>query len=132
MALDCKVDATIPRPLLPCQYFDLIAGTSTGGLISIMLGTLQMDIDTCINEYIDMAPEIFPVEDIVSSGKLGKLIKVARGKHRFDPGPLEMAVKRLVKKHLGSKAIGGEDAAFKFEASRDNKTPQCKVYEIYP
>jgi patatin-like phospholipase/acyl hydrolase len=27
---------------LPCQYFDLIGGTGTGGLIAIMLGRLGM------------------------------------------------------------------------------------------
>jgi patatin-like phospholipase/acyl hydrolase len=26
----------------PCQYFDLIGGAGTGGLIAIMLGRLQM------------------------------------------------------------------------------------------
>src|SRR5277367_5181398 len=27
---------------LPCQYFDLIGGSGTGGLIAIMLGLLEM------------------------------------------------------------------------------------------
>ena len=34
-----QADATDVRP---CDYFDLIGGTSTGGLIAIMLGTLGM------------------------------------------------------------------------------------------
>jgi Patatin-like phospholipase len=34
-----QVDATEVKP---CEYFDLIGGTSTGGLIAVMLGTLGM------------------------------------------------------------------------------------------
>jgi patatin-like phospholipase/acyl hydrolase len=34
-----KNTAEIP---LPCEYFELIEGTSTGGLIAIMLGRLRM------------------------------------------------------------------------------------------
>jgi hypothetical protein len=37
---------------LPCQYFDLIGGTSTGGLIAIMLGRLRMVFVPCLGvEY---------------------------------------------------------------------------------
>ena len=31
-----------PETPLPCQYFDLIGGTGTGGMIAIMLGRLRM------------------------------------------------------------------------------------------
>ncbi|KAM5353342.1 hypothetical protein ACJZ2D_016753 [Fusarium nematophilum] len=31
-----------------CDYFGMIAATSTGGLIAIMLGHLQMTVDECI------------------------------------------------------------------------------------
>jgi patatin-like phospholipase/acyl hydrolase len=34
------------KPALPCEYFDLICGTSTGGLIAIMLGRLRMVFDS--------------------------------------------------------------------------------------
>ena len=100
-------------------------------LIAVMLGTLQMDIDSCIDEYLNMAPDIFPVESVVSGNKISKLIKVVRSKQQFDPTPLEEAVKGLVRKHLADKATRGEDTPLRFEASRDNKSPQCKVYEIY-
>src|SRR6266496_1243893 len=95
-----------------------------------MLGTLRMDIDTCINEYIDMAPDIFPVEGSISGSNFGKLVKAIRGRQRFDPVPLEEAVKRLVKRHLANRATRGEDTPLRFEASRDRKSPQCKMYEV--
>lgn len=52
----------------------MIAGTSTGGLIAVMLGVLKMDINQCIDAYLEMAPKIFPVEGMVSGSKLGRLV----------------------------------------------------------
>ena len=41
-----------------------------------MLGTLRMDVNTCIREYLDMAPEIFPVESTFGQNAVGKSIKL--------------------------------------------------------
>jgi hypothetical protein len=46
-------------PLKPCEYFDMIAGTSTGGLIAIMLGRLRMSVDDCIDEYKSLSSRVF-------------------------------------------------------------------------
>ncbi|KAK4919928.1 hypothetical protein LTR49_012526 [Elasticomyces elasticus] len=43
----------------PCEVFDVIGGTSTGGLIAIMLGRLEMDVDECIQAYTNMMKGIF-------------------------------------------------------------------------
>ncbi|KAH0544765.1 hypothetical protein FGG08_001132 [Glutinoglossum americanum] len=97
--LEAQLGEAVSTPILPCDCFDLIAGTSTGGLIAVMLGTLQMDIDTCIREYKVMSPEIFPV-GYRSGSKVAKFASVLTGTPVFDPISLERAVKRLVVEHL--------------------------------
>jgi len=46
-------------PILPCDQFDLICGTSTGGIIALMLGRLRMSVDECIDAYINLSKEVF-------------------------------------------------------------------------
>jgi hypothetical protein len=41
------------------DYLDYIGGTSTGGLISIMLGRLRMSVDDCMEEYERLAGDVF-------------------------------------------------------------------------
>lgn len=43
----------------PHDIFNLVAGTSTGGLIAIMLGKLGMTVDECILAYEQLASDIF-------------------------------------------------------------------------
>ncbi|OTB15007.1 hypothetical protein K445DRAFT_12287 [Daldinia sp. EC12] len=43
----------------PCEYFDFIGGTSTGGIIAIMLGRLGMTIEDCIAAYRRLAKKAF-------------------------------------------------------------------------
>lgn len=53
---------------LPAHYFDYVGGTSTGGLISIMLGRLRMSVDDCMREYETLSETIFRA----SSSHIGK------------------------------------------------------------
>ncbi|KAL1672481.1 acyl transferase/acyl hydrolase/lysophospholipase, partial [Schizophyllum commune] len=44
---------------LPCEYFDFIAGSGTGGLIAILLGRLQLSIDNAIECYMRVVNHVF-------------------------------------------------------------------------
>lgn len=76
----------------PCDYFDLIAGTSTGGLIAIMLGRLRMSVDDCIQHYHRLAKHIFKRNPAAQAGSLALV------EHRFSPDNLEAAIKEVVAK----------------------------------
>ncbi|KUM60368.1 hypothetical protein ACN42_g6761 [Penicillium freii] len=75
----------------PCEVFDLIGGTSTGGLIAIMLGRLEMDVDECIMAYVKLMKMIFdkPSKRSVSS-IFGKI------KPQFDANKLEGAINQVI------------------------------------
>ncbi|OQE26123.1 hypothetical protein PENFLA_c007G06998 [Penicillium flavigenum] len=75
----------------PCEVFDLIGGTSTGGLIAIMLGRLEMDVDECIMAYVMLMKMIFdkPSKRGVSS-IFGKI------KPQFDANKLESAINEVI------------------------------------
>ena len=89
-----------------------------------MLGTLQVDIDTCIREYKAMSPEIFPV-GYLSGSKVVKLVNTITGTPGFDPAPLERAVKRLVVDHLKDRiAAGTEERTIPQEPQKGNMCTQ--------
>jgi patatin-like phospholipase/acyl hydrolase len=52
-------DENLGRTPLAYEYFDIIGGTSTGGIIAIMLGRLQMSVDECIRAYKKVAEKAF-------------------------------------------------------------------------
>lgn len=90
-----------------------------------MLGSLRMDVDTCISKYLSMAPKIFPEEGFISSSKLGKLFKGVRGKARFEAENLENAVKDMVSGAFESQEQG-EDVLFQNEQSEQDPQ-QCRT-----
>ncbi|KAF8573609.1 FabD/lysophospholipase-like protein [Ramaria rubella] len=70
---------------LPCRYFDLIGGTSTGGIIALMLGRLGMSVAEAIERYGTLAQRVF--SDVKPFGK----------DRKFKASKLEEVVKEIVK-----------------------------------
>ncbi|KAG8950940.1 hypothetical protein FRC04_007004 [Tulasnella sp. 424] len=79
----------------PCEWFDLIGGTSTGGLIAIMLGRLRMSIRDCIDAYRELSKEVFDI------GALDVAVNILDG-HRFSGGRLQSAVEKVVQQYKGT------------------------------
>ncbi|KAG7415776.1 Nephrocystin-3 [Fusarium oxysporum f. sp. rapae] len=67
----------------------MIAGTSTGGLIAIMLGRLRMTVDECIVAYTSLSNKVFE--------KKSRRVKInGQLQGRFDAAALEQAVKQTL------------------------------------
>jgi len=105
--LTAAVDPDAPPK--PCDYFDMIGGTSTGGLIAVMLGRLRMTVDECIDAYTTLSDRVFEKKShrVNLRGKL---------QGRFDSAELERAVNDII----ASRGLG-EDALLKDTDS------SCKV-----
>jgi hypothetical protein len=80
-------------PLRPCDYFDLIGGTSTGGIVAILLSRLQLDCKQCIDIYLKLAEQIFKHDRCVNLFGM----KVPTGATRFSGKVLADAIKSSLK-----------------------------------
>ncbi|KAG5736026.1 Nephrocystin-3 [Termitomyces sp. T112] len=57
--------ASMPKP---CDYFDIIGGVGTGGIIALMLGRLRMPIDLAIEKYVEFSKKVYSDIKIFSMG----------------------------------------------------------------
>lgn len=89
------------KPLQPWQVFDMIGGTSTGGIIAVMLGTLRMTLDECHDAYVQLAKTIFKPKRC-RFNILGRGLDVLSASERFDSQKFEEVVKAIISKRRGS------------------------------
>lgn len=78
----------IPKP---CEYFDLIAGTGTGGLIALMLGRLRLDLETCKDMYVRMTKRVFETDKTIAGIPYRSTL--------FKASRLEEAIRDCVREH---------------------------------
>lgn len=86
-SVDLPVGAT-EDGLLPCHYFDYMYGTSTGGLIAVMLARLRMTVPQCLDIYREVGDRLF--------GKQRSRIPLTTKYHHQ---PLEASVRKIVQTH---------------------------------
>ncbi|KAJ6087073.1 hypothetical protein N7467_005987 [Penicillium canescens] len=96
-------------PKKPCEYFDMIGGTSTGGLIAIMLGRLRMTVEECIEAYTSLSDQVFEKKSRRFSLKV---------KAKFNTADLEAVAKKIIR-----------DRGFDQETLlQDSSDTVCKVF----
>jgi patatin-like phospholipase/acyl hydrolase len=111
------VNANRPREdrLHPWQFFDLIGGTGTGGLIAVMLGRLRMTIADCEAAYLELSERIFTPKR-PQFRVLGRANDFLNANGKFDIGELEAAIKKII-----------ENRQLPEAALMQDPDPGCKV-----
>ncbi|KAF2478106.1 FabD/lysophospholipase-like protein [Lindgomyces ingoldianus] len=111
----------IPKP---CDHFDLIAGTGTGGLIAIMLGRLRLDVDTCKEVYVRMTKRVFETDKTFAGIPYRSTL--------FKASKLEEAIMECVREHTIYEDEGNDahDAASSSPDVRSPITPGSTVGSV--
>jgi len=78
----------IPKP---CDHFDLIVGTGTGGLIALMLGRLRLSIEVCKDLYVRMTKRVFETDKTIAGIPYRSTL--------FKASKLEDAIREAVREH---------------------------------
>ncbi|KAH9892376.1 FabD/lysophospholipase-like protein [Xylariomycetidae sp. FL2044] len=90
----------IPKP---CDHFDLIVGTGTGGLIALMLGRLRLDLEQCKELYVRMTRMVFETDKTIAGIPYRSTL--------FKASMLEHAIKEAVRDHTVSDNEGNDGAS---------------------
>ncbi|KAI8666730.1 hypothetical protein NCS57_00899200 [Fusarium keratoplasticum] len=87
----------IPKP---CDHFDLIVGTGTGGLIALMLGRLRLDLETCKELYVRLTRMVFETDKTIAGIPYRSTL--------FKASKLEEAIKAAVQEHTVKEREGND------------------------
>ncbi|KAI1639050.1 patatin-like phospholipase [Biscogniauxia mediterranea] len=90
----------IPKP---CDHFDLIVGTGTGGLIALMLGRLRLNLEQCKELYVELTRMVFETDKTIAGIPYRSTL--------FKASMLEYAIKGAVRAHTISDDEGNDGAA---------------------
>ena len=82
------------------QHFDLITGTSTGGIIAVAVG-LGIPLSNILELYVSKGPEIFPSPKRWWLGSVGSLLR-----HCLRPKHSQEVLRRAIADVIGERSFG--------------------------
>lgn len=109
----------IPKP---CDHFDLIVGTGTGGLIALMLGRLRLDIETCKELYVRLTRIVFETDKTIAGIPYRSTL--------FKATKLEEAIKECVREHTVYEGEGNDGS--EVGGIYDSLSPVSRSSAAYP
>ncbi|KAK4215625.1 acyl transferase/acyl hydrolase/lysophospholipase [Rhypophila decipiens] len=103
--------------LKPSDFLDLIGGTSTGGLVALLLGRLKLSIPVAITTFQSLSRKIFPRR---KGTWLAKQVSLVVARPIYDGAVLENGVQNMLKE----KETNGNPEAKMIEEG----DPACRVF----
>ncbi|KAF2671026.1 FabD/lysophospholipase-like protein [Microthyrium microscopicum] len=88
----------IPKP---CDHFDLIVGTGTGGLIALMLGRMRLTVEQCKDVYVRMTKKVFETDKTIAGIPYRSTL--------FKASRLEDAIRECVREHTVYASEGNDE-----------------------
>ncbi|QRV73549.1 patatin-like phospholipase protein [Ceratobasidium sp. AG-Ba] len=116
----------------PWQVFDMICGTSTGGLIAIMLGRLHMSVEDTIKAYVSLSRSIFSEtkwpwkEGKFKASLLERAVKMTVGANT-PPGTQALEVDKITERDRDELVKRGQTVMM---ANSDQSADTCPTYVL--
>ncbi|TVY47689.1 Calcium-independent phospholipase A2-gamma [Lachnellula occidentalis] len=105
-----KVAGHLKEEPLPADYFDMICGTSTGGIIAVLLGRLRLSVSAATERFAMLAEQVFGDKKTGANLLRGATFKATK---------LEKGIQGVLELELGK---GGAEARMIEDGSGGCKT----------
>ena len=111
----------IPKP---CDHFDLIVGTGTGGLIALMLGRLRLDVETCKEVYVTMTRRVFETDKTIAGIPYRSTL--------FKASRLEEGIRQCVREHTIEETEGNDSVHLDgTDVASPTGSPKTKLHRTH-
>lgn len=112
-------------PQEPWETFDMIGGTSTGGLIAIMLGRLRMPLNKAIEAYMELSESAFTEKNFAKRAMGGPLGA------KFQTEALEDAIKTIIGKECETMLLKDADECRTFVVTHRTNLNDAEILRSY-